>query len=289
MDSADSPKALADTLAFLEEVGADIPLADAPRALKDKQVPTIQTSRQEHISTAQAGAADLGGQAQSQPPPAATTPTASAQSQFDHGAEVKEAPSLAALRSMLANFSGCALAKTATNLVFSDGNPQARVMLIGEAPGAEEDRQGKPFVGLSGQLLDLIFASIGYSRSENFYITNIIPWRPPGNRTPSREETTMCLPFVERHIELVDPDLIIFVGGTAAKTLLRTNIGISKLRGKTVDLTTQGSQGKTYKATAIFHPAYLLRSPGQKKLVWFDLVRIRSMLEDYRVPRDPSA
>lgn len=192
---------------------------------------------------------------------------------------------LSELQENLAHFDGCALKKTATNLVFSDGNPKARIMLIGEAPGADEDRIGKPFVGLSGQLLDLVFKSVGYTR-ENLYISNILPWRPPGNRVPSPEETAMCLPFVERHIELVAPELIIFVGGTSAKTLLRSNLGISRLRGKMIDYALFEDTTKTIPATAIFHPAYLLRSPGQKRLVWLDLLRIKTTLDQLRIPRD---
>lgn len=195
-----------------------------------------------------------------------------------------EADNLEQLRKNLDQFEGCPLKKMATNTVFSDGNPRARVMLIGEAPGADEDRLGKPFVGLSGQLLDLIFQSQGFTR-DNLYISNVIPWRPPGNRVPTREETAMCLPFIERHIELAEPDLVVFVGGTAAKTLMRTNIGISKMRGKTIDYPLFGDAAKTFKATALFHPAYLLRSPGQKKLVWLDLLRMRDLLESLRTPR----
>lgn len=187
------------------------------------------------------------------------------------------AQSLEELRSDLLGFEGCALKHTATNLVFGDGNPQARVMLIGEAPGADEDRQGLPFVGQSGQLLDKMFASIGLTR-QNFYITNIIPWRPPGNRQPTPAEADACLPFVRRHIDLVSPDFLILVGGTATKTLLGGREGIVRLRGAWKDYTSEG--GKKMKVIAIFHPAYLLRSPGQKREVWLDLIKIKhSLLE----------
>lgn len=182
------------------------------------------------------------------------------------------AQTLAELKAALMAFEGCALKYTATNLVFGDGNPQARVMLIGEAPGADEDRQGLPFVGQSGQLLDKMFATIGLTRG-NFYITNIIPWRPPGNRQPTPAEAEACLPFVRRHIDLISPDFLILVGGTATKTLLGGRDGIMRLRGSWKDYTSEA--GKKMKVIAIFHPAYLLRSPGQKREVWLDLIKIK--------------
>ena len=186
------------------------------------------------------------------------------------------AGNLMELRDAIAAFDGCSLKGTATNLVFGDGNPQADVMLIGEAPGAEEDRQGKPFVGASGQLLDRMMASIGLDRT-GFYITNILPWRPPGNRQPSAAEISACRPFVDRHIELVAPKLLVFVGGTAAKTLLDTNDGVMKLRGRWFDYSPPSGSAKI-PATAIFHPAFLLRSPAQKRQSWRDLLVIRDKL-----------
>jgi len=195
------------------------------------------------------------------------------------------AQSLAELRAALQGFEGCALKYTATNLVFGDGNPHARVMLIGEAPGADEDREGLPFVGQSGQLLDKMFASIGLTRRD-FYITNIIPWRPPGNRQPTPVEAAACLPFVRRHIDLVAPDFLILVGGTATKTLLGGQegggAGIMRLRGKWRDYTSDA--GKPMKLIAIYHPAYLLRSPGQKREVWHDLIKIKHTLLEAGMP-----
>lgn len=182
---------------------------------------------------------------------------------------------LEALQDVVQSFEGCVLKKTAINTVFSDGNPKASVMLIGEAPGADEDLQGKPFVGLSGQLLDRIMASIGLSR-HTLYITNIIPWRPPGNRPPTKEETHMCLPFVKKHIELVRPKVLVFVGGTSAKALLNTTEGITKLRGKWVPYAL--SDGTLIPSLSLYHPAYLLRSPGQKKVVWKDMIQLKSRL-----------
>jgi uracil-DNA glycosylase family 4 len=180
------------------------------------------------------------------------------------------------LEAAVRGFDECALKKTATNTVFSDGNPTAKVMFVGEAPGADEDRQGKPFVGPSGQLLDKMAASIGLDRT-SFYITNIVFWRPPGNRNPTTNEIALCLPFVERHIELVDPDILIPLGGLAAKTLLGVQQGITKLRGKW-----QIYQSKNL-ATPInvmpfLHPAYLLRSPSAKKDAWQDLLAVKNKL-----------
>jgi DNA polymerase len=192
-------------------------------------------------------------------------------------ASASSAKSLEELRAALTSFEGCALKYTATNLVFGDGNPKAKVMLIGEAPGADEDRLGLPFVGQSGQLLDKMFSFIGLTR-QNFYITNIIPWRPPGNRQPTPAEADACLPFVRRHIDLVSPDFLILVGGTAAKTLLGGSDGIVRLRGSWRDYTSEA--GKKMKTIAIFHPAYLLRSPGQKREVWMDLIKIKHSLID---------
>lgn len=181
------------------------------------------------------------------------------------------------LRQAMSQFNDCPLKITATNLVFSDGNPKAEIMVIGEAPGADEDIQGKPFVGLSGQLLDKMFATIGLSRQENIYITNIVPWRPPGNRQPTSQEIAQCLPFVQRHIELVRPRLLLLVGGVAAKTILNTNEGIMRLRGRWHEYSSPGID-QPIKCMATFHPAFLLRSPGQKALVWRDLLLVQHEL-----------
>lgn len=183
---------------------------------------------------------------------------------------------LAALEAALAAFEGCSLRRTATNLVFADGNPEAEVMLIGEAPGAEEDRQGKPFVGASGQLLDRMLAAIHLDRKKA-YITNILPWRPPGNRKPTAAEIAVCLPFVRRHVELVSPRLLVFVGGTAASAMLDRNEGIMKLRGRWYQYPVDHGN-KKIDAICIFHPAFLLRSPGQKRDAWRDLITIGSRL-----------
>lgn len=188
------------------------------------------------------------------------------------------ADSLDALRKAYEAFDGCALKKTATNFVFSDGNAGSRLMFIGEAPGADEDRQGVPFVGRAGQLLTKMLAAIGMDRSD-VYITNMLPWRPPGNRNPSDAELAACLPFVYRHIRLAKPDVLIPVGGTAAKTLLQTTTGIMRLRGRWHEY--EDPDGDfVLTARPILHPAYLLRQPAQKRETWQDLLAIRQRLDE---------
>jgi len=187
------------------------------------------------------------------------------------------AATLEELQAALARFEGCDLRKTATNLVFADGNPASRVMLLGEAPGADEDRQGRPFVGVSGQLLDRMLAAIGLDRG-SVYISNILFWRPPGNRTPTPAEVAACLPFVERHIQLVEPTHLLLLGALAAKTLVASNEGILKLRGRWFELQPLGLPAPV-PALATLHPAYLLRQPAQKRLAWRDLLAFRAALD----------
>lgn len=185
------------------------------------------------------------------------------------------AATLDELRDALARFEGCALRLTARSLVFADGSPTARVMLVGEAPGREEDLQGVPFVGRSGQLLDRMLAAIGLDRRE-VYIANVVPWRPPGNRTPTPEETALCRPFIMRQIALVDPDILVCLGAAAAKELLDTREGILRLRGQWLPFDT-GT--RPIRAMATLHPAYLLRQPLQKRLVWRDLLALKAALD----------
>ncbi|WP_321335617.1 uracil-DNA glycosylase [Breoghania sp.] len=192
-----------------------------------------------------------------------------------------QAATLEALREILAGFEGCNLRLTAKNLVFSDGAENARLMFVGEAPGREEDAQGVPFVGRSGKLLDQMLKAIGLAREE-VYIANAVPWRPPGNRVPSPQEAEICKPFIRRQIELVDPDVLVFLGGASAKLLVGTNDGIMRLRGKWLDYQT-GS--RAIRAIATLHPAYLLRTPIQKRLAWRDFVKIKAAL-DGRVQTD---
>lgn len=178
------------------------------------------------------------------------------------------------LRARIEAFEGCPLKKTALNLVFCDGNPAAKIMLVGEAPGENEDRLGKPFVGMSGQLLTRIFKAAGWERNKDLYLTNVIPWRPPGNRQPTPQELKQFLPFLQRHIALIKPEILILVGGTATKALLTDKEGITKLRGRWFDLNIPGLE-RPVKTTAIYHPAYLLRSSLRKKDVWKDMLMIR--------------
>lgn len=184
------------------------------------------------------------------------------------------------LKTAIEGFEGCGLQTTAHSTVFADGDPNSGLMLIGEAPGREEDREGRPFVGRSGQLLDRMFAAIGRHRSQpdqgGFYITNVVPWRPPGNRNPTPEEIAICQPFIERHIELVAPKVIVALGGVSAKYLLDTSTGIMKLRGK---WGTYALGDTSVPTLPLFHPAYLLRQPAQKRYAWADLQMLDEKLK----------
>jgi uracil-DNA glycosylase family 4 len=186
------------------------------------------------------------------------------------------AASLEVLRTILDRFEGCGLRLTAKRLVFADGNPQAPVMFVGEAPGRDEDAAGLPFVGRSGQLLDRMMAAIGLNRS-SAYIANVIPWRPPGNRTPTPQESQICLPFIRRQIELANPEILVCLGGPSAQTLLGIKDGIRRARGRWHVYDT-GS--REIRAIATFHPAYLLRTPIEKRFAWRDFLAIKRALDD---------
>jgi DNA polymerase len=185
------------------------------------------------------------------------------------------AATLDELRRLLEAFDGCNLKFTATRTVFADGNPEAPLMVIGEAPGREEDIEGLPFVGRSGRLLDRMLAAIGRDR-RSVYIANVIPWRPPGNRTPTPHETEICRPFIERQIELAGPKVIVTLGGPAAKLILGTTEGIMRLRGNWLAHTT--ASGRSIPAMPTLHPAYLLRNPAHKRLAWRDFLEIKARL-----------
>jgi DNA polymerase len=187
----------------------------------------------------------------------------------------KTAKTLDELRTILDNFEGCALKSTASQLVFADGNPEARLMLVGEAPGRDEDIEGLPFVGRSGKLLDRMLAAIGFDRT-SVYIANIVPWRPPGNRTPTPQESQTCLPFILRQIELADPDILVCLGGPSAQTLLGIKEGITKTRGRWFAFETGKRE---IRAMPTFHPAFLLRSPLQKRFAWRDFLAIKKALD----------
>ncbi len=186
----------------------------------------------------------------------------------------RTAQTLDDLRTLLEAFEGCALRATATQLVFADGNPQSRVMFVGEAPGYDEDIVGRPFVGRSGKLLDLMMAAIGLDRS-SVYIANVVPWRPPGNRTPTPQETAICLPFIRRQIELANPDFMVCLGGPAMQTLLAVKDGITRTRGRWFPYDTGTRE---IRALATFHPAFLLRSPLQKRFAWRDFLALKKAL-----------
>ncbi|SOE17437.1 DNA polymerase [Hoeflea halophila] len=188
------------------------------------------------------------------------------------------ASTIAELRSALDGFTGCNLRHSAKSLVFADGNPEAEVMFIGEAPGREEDLQGAPFVGRAGQLLDRMLAAVGLSR-DTAYITNIIPWRPPGNRTPAAHEIELCRPFVERHIALAQPRIVVMLGNIASKSLLETDKGILSLRGTWMEYKLGGTATP---AMPTLHPAYLLRNPAQKRLAWADFLSLQERLEQLK-------
>jgi uracil-DNA glycosylase family 4 len=201
------------------------------------------------------------------PPPAPETAVMAARE------AARSAGSLAELRDILDRFEGCALKASASRLVFADGNPQARLMFVGEAPGFEEDKQGLPFVGRSGQLLDRMLKAIGLDRTE-VYIANIVPWRPPGNRTPTPVETQICLPFIKRQIELADPEILVTVGQPSTGALLEVQ-GIMKNRGRWF---AYHAGSREIRAMPMLHPAYLLRSPIAKRLAWRDMLAIRKAL-----------
>lgn len=193
------------------------------------------------------------------------------------------------LKAVIAEFDGLALKKTASNLVFGDGDPGADIMLIGEAPGKDEDLQAKPFVGESGQLLDRILKASGISRlgedgHKSIYVSNILNWRPPGNRTPSPGEIDVSLAFIERHIQLIKPKLLIFCGGVAAKALLGKAEGISRLRNEWHDYLPQCAElnkgSDSIPSIATFHPSYLLKTPAQKKAVWADMISLQKKMQE---------
>ena len=253
------------------------PVGAGPNEMADSQAPATVTPPARAASVPPAQAAPVPPAQASLIPPA----TANGGNEVSVHSAVEAAAAAGTveqLRTALEAFEGCALKKTATNLVFTDGNPEARLMFVGEAPGAEEDRQGLPFVGPSGRLLDRMIASIGMARSD-VLISNTVFWRPPGNRTPTPQETAVCMPFVERLIELVDPDVLVTLGGPAAKSVLAETQGVGRLRGRWFTYET-ARMSHPIDATPMFHPAYLLRSPGQKRDTWRDLLAVKKRLAE---------
>ncbi|HEY4406902.1 MAG TPA: uracil-DNA glycosylase [Xanthobacteraceae bacterium] len=277
----DRNQAARELLAFYLEAGVDAVLGEtAVDRFADTAVAAQPAIGQPQDEVARAGDPQPGNRPaldRSRPPPAAMAapaPLSPDTAVMAAREEAKSARTLDELRSILDGFTGCTLRATATRLVFADGNPQARVMFVGEAPGRDEDIEGLPFVGRSGKLLDRMMAAIGLTRA-NAYIANIVPWRPPGNRTPTPQESATCLPFTLRQIELVDPDMLVCLGGPSAQTLLGSREGILRTRGRWFPFQT-GS--REIRATATLHPAYLLRQPLQKRLAWRDFLAIKKAL-----------
>ena len=261
-------------LAFYREAGVDALLEETPtdRFAGDERPPLAEPARAR--AEAAKGATrslpvrerGVGSPIAPPPPPEAAVMAAREAAQ--------SAATLEELRAMLDRFQGCALRTTATQLVFADGNPKARVMFVGEAPGRDEDIEGLPFVGRSGKLLDRMMAAIGLDRS-SAYIANVVPWRPPGNRTPTPQESAVCLPFTLRQIELADPDILVCLGTPSAQTLLNSKDGILKTRGRWFPFHTGTRE---IRAIATLHPAYLLRQPLQKRFAWRDFLAIKKAL-----------
>jgi DNA polymerase len=258
------------TLTWLVEAGADEAIGEAPVNRLAAPAPAAQTLTP--IRTANPA-----------PPPPKAIPQVMGDAVSNAQALAAGASSLAELKAAMEGFDAGALKRGATNTVFADGAPQGRIMFIGEAPGRDEDRSGKPFVGRAGQLLDKMLASIGLDRTHNAYITNVINWRPPDNRDPTPEEAAMCLPFLRRHIELADPLLIVLLGAVAARHVMGISEGIMKSRGRWLEYRV-GERMVPVMPT--LHPAYLLRQPAHKKLAWRDLQALAIRMES--LPELPS-
>ncbi len=252
-----------DALSWQLAMGADLCVETDPQTLRAEIKPAISAPElRTFAKSLPAGAASL---------PSIATAVAEAR------ALANAATTLAELEEAVRSFTGCALKKTATTTVFAAGLPASKLMFIGEAPGAEEDRKGEPFVGASGQLLDLMLSYIGLNRAKNFYITNTLFWRPPGNRQPTAEELAICKPFVEKHIALVNPHTLVLVGGTSTQSILGDNRGITRLRGQVFRYHNSYMTAEV-PAHVIYHPSYLLRQPLAKKQCWADLLALKSAI-----------
>jgi len=263
-----SDKTGRDLLDFYLEAGVDALVGEAPADRFATAEPPAPPARSPQPA-AQPSNLEIKGRAS---PPAA--PPALDGAAMAAREAARNAKTLDELRTILDKFDGCGLKASATQLVFADGNPRARVMFVGEAPGRDEDIEGLPFVGRSGKLLDRMLAAIGLDRT-SVYIANVVPWRPPGNRTPTPQETQICLPFILRQIELVDPDVVVCMGNPSAQTLLGIKEGITKTRGRWFSFNTGKRE---IRAMPTFHPAFLLRSPLQKRFAWRDFLAIKKAL-----------
>jgi len=274
-DATDTRASLEELLRFYAETGVDEALDDAP---VDRFAQSAKAAPPPARTAPPAPVEMPRQEAPARPPAPAIAPSVPDEAQAARAREAaRSASSLDELRQILAGFDGCNLKFTAKSLVFADGNPAASVMFVGEAPGREEDLEGLPFVGRSGQLLDRMLAAIGYDRT-SVYIANVIPWRPPGNRDPSPMETEICRPFIERQIELVNPKVLVTLGNASTKALLKTQTGIMRLRGawKSHPI----GSGVEIPLMPTLHPAYLLRNPAHKKLAWRDFLEVKAKLRD---------
>ncbi|TKT81256.1 uracil-DNA glycosylase [Aquamicrobium sp. LC103] len=273
-----------DILRFYADAGADEALLDQPvnRFVEAESAPRRMSAPEEAMRPDGNSAPPPARNAPAAPPPRATQPTAAVpdEAQAARARELaRQAGSLEELREILDGFDGCNLKFTAKQTVFADGDPEADVMFVGEAPGRDEDIAGLPFVGRSGQLLDRMLSAIGLDRT-GAYIANVIAWRPPGNRTPTPLETEICRPFIERQIELANPKVLVTLGGPSAKVLLHATEGVLRLRGNWKTHTT--AAGTVIPAMPTLHPAYLLRNPAHKKLAWRDFLEIKAKLIEIR-------
>lgn len=273
---------LRDLLAFYAEAGVDDALADEPidRFAENARRTPPPSEASRPAPAGQAGGAPSRGERNAPPPPPRPAASAAVPDEAQAAAARQMAASAASLdelRAIMESFEGCNLKATAKNLVFADGNPEADLMLVGEAPGRDEDLEGLPFVGRSGQLLDRILAAIGLDR-KSAYIANVIPWRPPGNRTPTPHETEICRPFIERQIALAKPKVLVTLGGPSAKLLVGSSDGILRLRGNWKNHTS--ADGTIIPVMPTLHPAYLLRNPAHKKLAWRDFLEVKAKLRE---------
>ena len=269
----DHNKAARELLAFYAEAGVDAAIGEAANdRLSEPEPPARRRAPRNIGGTSPARTADPRLSAPPARPAAPPPPTPDAAVMAAREA-ARGAASLDELRAILDRFEGCSLKGGASRLVFADGTPGSRLMFVGEAPGAEEDKQGLPFVGRSGQLLDRMLKAIGLERNQ-VYIANIVPWRPPGNRTPTPVETQICLPFIQRQIELSNPDVLVTIGQPSTGALLGVQ-GIMKNRGRWFPFNTGTRE---IRAMPMLHPAYLLRSPIGKRLAWRDMLAIKKAL-----------
>jgi len=276
MTSAIPPDDLASLLKWYVDNGLDETIGEVP---VDRFAPPPTPASVPAPVTERRPAAATPSRAASSPLPVrAPVPLESPQLVEDARELARRCGTIAELETAIRAFEGCALKRTAKNTVFADGVAGAPVMVVGEAPGGDEDRLGKPFVGVSGQLMDRMFDAIGMSRARDLYITNILFWRPPGNRTPTLAEQAICLAFTRRHIELARPKVLVLAGGTAAKAVLDTTEGIMRLRGKWTSL--RLDDGSELPTLPTFHPAYLLRTPASKRQSWSDLLALDKKLRE---------